>query len=99
MIFLTSGQKIKKIRMYLNMNQKDLQSEEVSRVYVSMIEQGKRTLSKKLASSFAEIFKRKAEKLHINLQIDESYLLRSPKEDAELYCLERLENSNINENI
>lgn len=99
MKFLTPSEKIKQTRKFLKMKQEDLQDENVSRGLISMIETDQRTLAKNVAIKLVKKFKQKAKELDINFEIDEKYLLRSPGEDAELYCLKKLEESIIKEEI
>ncbi|MBZ9626094.1 helix-turn-helix transcriptional regulator [Clostridium sp. FP2] len=99
MKFLTPSEKIKETRKFLKMKQEDLQDENVSRGLISMIETDQRALAKNVAIKLAEKFKQKAKELDIRFEIDENFLLRSPAEDAELYCLKKLEGSIINEEI
>ncbi|WP_026882885.1 helix-turn-helix domain-containing protein [Clostridium akagii] len=99
MHFLTTSEKIKKLRNQLFLKQEDLKDEKVTRGLISMIETDKRDLSPKAASKIADKFNEKAEKLNIVININEDYLLRSPKEDAEIYCLKKLKNAKVNRNI
>lgn len=99
MDFLTCGQKLKKIRTLLNMKQIDLQDENVTRGLISMVEIDKRSLSRNTAAILANKFKKRASELGINLDIDKYYLLRSPAEDARLYCFKKLKDHTINYNI
>lgn len=99
MIFLTPSEKIKQTRKYLKIKQEDLQDKSVSRGLISMIEIGVRTLTPDVAIKLSQKFKLKANELGIKLEIDEGFLLRSPAEDAELYCLKKLKDANIDDNI
>lgn len=99
MNFLTPSEKIKQTRKFLKMKQEDLQDENVSRGLISMIETDQRLLAKNVAIKLVEKFKQKAKELDISFEIDENFLLRSPAEDAELYCLKKLAGSIINEEI
>ncbi|MDI6619634.1 MAG: helix-turn-helix transcriptional regulator [Clostridiales bacterium] len=99
MNFLNPGEKIKKIRKYLKMNQEELQDECISRGLISMIEIGKRALTKDVEIKLVEKFRLKAKELNISLDIDEKYLLRSSSEDAELYCIEKLEKAEKSDDI
>ncbi|NYB72799.1 transcriptional regulator [Sedimentibacter hydroxybenzoicus DSM 7310] len=94
MEFLTPGERIKKTRKMLKMKQLDLQGEKIRRNYVSMLETGERGLTKDTANYLAEKFNNKAYELGINLNIDSSYLLMSPKDEALKYCMDAL-NSDI----
>ena len=62
-----------------------------------MIETGRRDVSYKTAIRLAERFSEKADELNIILNVDEAYLMRSPSEDAEIYCLNKLKNDDITE--
>jgi tetratricopeptide (TPR) repeat protein len=95
MDFLTMGEKVRKLREQLDLNQEDLQTEKVSRGLISMIETGKRDVSYATAIKLAEKFKQKADKLNIILNVDADYLMRSPNEDAEMYCLGQLKDAEI----
>ena len=99
MDFLTTSEKIKKLRNELFLKQEDLQDEKVTRGLISMIETGKRELSKNAASKIVRKFKQKAEKLNTVIYIDEDYLMRSPKEDAEIYCLKKLEGEKVDRSV
>jgi HTH-type transcriptional regulator, quorum sensing regulator NprR len=95
MDFLTPGQKIRKLRKELNMNQEDLASDTIARPFISMIEIGKRGLSYDTAKAIAEKFNKHAQDLGIKLSVDADFILRKPSEDAELYCLEILQNNSL----
>ena len=99
MKFLTPSEKVKQTRKFLKIKQEDLQDKSVSRGLISMIEIGVRVLTKDVAIKLAQKFKLRANELGIKLEIDENFLLRSPSEDAELYCLKKLKDANINDNI
>lgn len=89
MKFLTPGEKLKSTRKYLKMKQKDLVYENITRGLISMIEIEQRELSNNVASKLVEKFKERAKELDMLLEIDANFLLRSPSEDAELYCLKK----------
>ncbi|QAT39779.1 helix-turn-helix transcriptional regulator [Clostridium sp. JN-9] len=95
--FLTPNQKVRETRKYLKMKQQDLQDENITRGLISMIETSQRTLTKDTAAKIAEKFNKKAKELNLKFEIDSQYLLRSPAEDAELYCLKKLETLNVND--
>jgi tetratricopeptide (TPR) repeat protein len=99
MKFSTNGEKLKSTRKYLKMKQGDLVDENLTRGLISMIEIGKREISNKVASKLAQKFQQRAKELDIELKVDAAFLLRSPSEDAELYCLKKLkEVDNDNDN-
>lgn len=93
MIFLTTGEKIRTLRKKFNMRQQELEDKNITRAFISMIETGKRGLSKESAKHISGKLNNKAVELGLNLNIDEAYLLRTPEEDAEMYCLEKLTNN------
>lgn len=95
MIFLTQGEKVKMLRKKLKMNQQDLVSERITRPFISMLESGKRRLTYVTADAIIKKFNKRAEELGIKLEEDIDYLMRSKSEDAYRYCLEKLENNNI----
>ncbi|WP_026882124.1 helix-turn-helix domain-containing protein [Clostridium akagii] len=95
MKFLTTGEKVRKLREQLNVKQEDLISERVTRGLISMIETGRRDVTFATGVKLAEKFNEKAEELNIIMNIDEAYLMRSPAEDAEIYCLNKLKNDDI----
>jgi len=99
MEFLTNPEKLKAIRKYLKMKQEDLVDENLTRGLISMIETGKREISNNVAVKIYNKFKQKAKILDIELQIDSGFLLRSPSEDAELYCLKNLKEMNKDKDI
>ena len=99
MEFLTITEKLKFTRKYLNMKQEDLADENLTRGLISMIEIGKRSISNKVALIIYKKFKQKSKKLNIKLKIDSGFLLRSPSEDAELYCLKKLDEINKDKDI
>jgi tetratricopeptide (TPR) repeat protein len=92
MIFLTTGEKIRNLRKKYNMRQQELEDENITRAFISMIETGKRGLSKETAKHLAAKINEKAERLGTPLNIDEAYLMRTPAEDAQVYCLQKLNN-------
>ena len=99
MEFLTNAEKLKSIRKYLKMKQEDLVDENLTRGLISMIEIGKREITNNVAVKIYNKFEQKAKILDIELKIDRGFLLRSPSEDAELYCLKTLKEINKDENI
>jgi tetratricopeptide (TPR) repeat protein len=97
MIFLTMGEKVRKLREQLDLKKEDLQTEDDSVGLISMIETGKKDLSYATAIRLAEKFRKKSCELNLVLNVDADYLMRSPNEDAELYCLGQLKNDEIAE--
>lgn len=99
MIFLTTGEKIRSLRKRFGMKQQELEDKNITRAFVSMIETGKRGLSRDSAKIMAYKLNQKAISLGIRVNIDEDYLLRTPSEDAEIYCTEKLNNSPTDDEI
>jgi tetratricopeptide (TPR) repeat protein len=91
MIFLNPGEKVKSIRKQLGMTQLELEDVNLKRNFISMIENGDRRASKKTAKTLVIKFNEKARELGVKLNIDEAYLLSSPREQAEDYCKQELE--------
>lgn len=52
MNFLTSAEKIRKLRKELGMSQKDLSADGITRPFISLIESGKRSMSYNTAKSW-----------------------------------------------
>lgn len=73
------------------MNQEDLVSENLTRGFISMIETGKRGISRDTAEVISNRLKEKADKLGIKLNIDADYLMRDSRAEAEFYCTQQLE--------
>ncbi|MFT8351954.1 helix-turn-helix domain-containing protein [Clostridium saccharoperbutylacetonicum] len=90
MKFLTPAQKLKSIRKYLKMTQKDLIDDDISRGLISMIEIEKRELNNNIVLKLVKKFEKKAKELDVPLEIDINYFLRSRDEEAEVYCLNKL---------
>lgn len=99
MIFLTTGEKIRSLRKKFGMRQQELEDKNITRAFISMIETGKRGLSRENAKVIAEKFNNKAASLGLKANIEEDYLLRTPEEDAEIYCFEKLNNNPTNDEI
>lgn len=95
MEFLQSSDKIRRLRRQLGLTQDDLQTENVTRGLISMIETGKRELTYSVAIKLSDKFNTKALELGLILNIDADYLIRTPRQDAELYCLSQLKNEDI----
>lgn len=99
MDFLTTAEKLKATRKFLKMKQEDLVDENLTRGLISMIEIGKREISNNVAEKIYNKFKLKAIKLDIELKIDSDFLLRTPSEDAKLYCTKKIHEINTDEDI
>ncbi|AAM24373.1 tetratricopeptide (TPR) repeat protein [Caldanaerobacter subterraneus subsp. tengcongensis MB4] len=99
MEFLTPGERVKKIRKMLKMKQRELQSENITRGFISMIESNRTTMSRETASIIAEKFNKRARELGIDLNIDGDYLLMTPAQEAEYYCIQKLDQINTLEDL
>lgn len=99
MNFLTTGEKIRSLRKKMDMRQQELEDINITRAFISMIETGKRGLSKDTAKIIADKLSGKAQSIGLELAIDTDYLLRTPSEDAEIYCYDKLNNFPTNDEI
>lgn len=90
MEFLTTGEKLKKLRKQLGLKQYELEEANITRSFISMVESDKKSLSKDTAKAIADLFKRKASEKGLEFYISDDYLTCSPKEEAEKYCYEKL---------
>lgn len=95
MMFLTPGQKVKRLRIQLDLKQDDLKSENVTRGLISMIETDRRDITPSTAVKLSEKFNARAEELNTIVNVDAEYLMRSPEEDAKVYCKKRLEDPDL----
>lgn len=99
MFFLTTGEKVRSLRKKLGMRQQELEDVNITRAFISMVETGKRGLGRESARIIAEKLSNKALKLGLKMDIDEEYILRTPEEDAEVYCTEKLKNNPTSDEI
>ncbi|MDF2883395.1 MAG: helix-turn-helix domain protein [Clostridiaceae bacterium] len=93
MDFLTPGQKVRCFRKQLKMSQEDLASNALTRPYISMIETGKRDLSRNVARILTAKFNERAKELKVDLSANFDFIMRTPYEDALKYCSEKLDNA------
>lgn len=94
MEFLSIGEKVKKLRKQLKMKQQDLQCDNITRAFISMIEIGKRVPSIDTAQYLINSFRNRAAELGITLDVDDLYLTRNAGEDAQIYCIKKLKTIN-----
>ena len=99
--FLTQGEKLKNLRTKLNLTQKDLVIEGVTREFISMVEKEKRNFSKGTAICFMQniIEYAKLKSIDIDSEFDKEYLSRTIKEDVERYCKLSLEKCSTTEGL
>jgi tetratricopeptide (TPR) repeat protein len=74
------------MRRKFRVNQSDLEATNMTRAYISMMESGKRNVSKASSKVLAEKFNKIAERISVNLKLDDEYFSRTPSEDAQYYC-------------
>ncbi|WP_160669894.1 helix-turn-helix transcriptional regulator [Clostridium sp. C8-1-8] len=86
MEFLNPNEKIKLMRKKFRVNQAELENTNMTRAFISMMESGKRNVSKASSKLLAERFNEIAKRISVNLNLDEEYFSRTPKEDARYYC-------------
>jgi tetratricopeptide (TPR) repeat protein len=91
MCFQTPGEKLKEIRRKLNIRQEGLEVIGVTRNFISMVESNKRKMSQDMARGAYEILEKRALELGEAIDLDCNYLALSPKEAAERYCIQMLE--------
>ncbi|QAA34011.1 helix-turn-helix transcriptional regulator [Clostridium manihotivorum] len=90
MEFYNPSEKIKLMRKKFRVNQAELEGLNMTRAFISMMESGKRTVSKASSKALAEKFNNIAKRISVNLDLDDEYFSRTPKEDARFYCEEQL---------
>lgn len=78
---LTPGQKLKKLRKYLNLTQAQLASGSISREFISMVEHGQREMSPDSATLLFTQMRKVAEIKDVPFLYDEFYLNRNIKEE------------------
>ncbi|WP_160679300.1 tetratricopeptide repeat protein [Clostridium sp. C8-1-8] len=92
MEFYNPSEKIRLMRKKFRVNQAELEGTNMTRAFISMMESGKRTVSKASSKALAEKFNEIAKRISVNLNLDDEYFSRKPEEDARLYCEEQLTN-------
>lgn len=90
MQFLTGSEKIKSLRKKFKMTQDDFASENFTRGYLGLLENGRRNITEDAAKIITERFREKAKELGSDIEIDDRYFLRTIEEEAEKYCMEKL---------
>lgn len=97
MNFYCPSQKIKIMRKRFHMNQMELEDTKMTRAFISMMESGKRKVSRASSKLLAQKFNNKAKELGLELGLDDEYFSRKPYEDAKIYCENELckENNHV----
>lgn len=90
MQFLTGSEKIKSLRKRFKMTQDDFASENFTRGYLGLLENGRRNITEDAAKIITERFREKAKELGVDIEIDDRYFLRTIEEEAEKYCVDKL---------
>ncbi|QAA32350.1 tetratricopeptide repeat protein [Clostridium manihotivorum] len=93
MNFCSPNEKIKLMRKRFMVNQSDLELPNMTRAFISMMESGKRNVSKASSQKLVSRFKEIASKKSVNLDIDDEYFSRQPEEDARYYIERKLEDN------
>ncbi|QAA34756.1 MULTISPECIES: helix-turn-helix transcriptional regulator [Clostridium] len=86
MEFLNPNEKIRLMRKKFRVNQSELENTNMTRAFISMMESGKRNVSKSSSKLLAERFNEIAKRISVNLDLDAEYFSRTPEEDARYYC-------------
>jgi tetratricopeptide (TPR) repeat protein len=97
--FYSPSEKIKLMRKKFRINQADLESVNMTRAFISMMESGKRNVSKASSGKLVSKFKELAMKISVTLDIDDEYFSRQPKDDARYYIEENLKINNSNKEL
>ncbi len=92
--FYDPGAKIRLMRKRFNMNQLELEDSNMTRAFISMMESGKRRVSKVSSKILAEKFNNKGKESGLELNLDDEYFSREPQEDARFYCENELKRNN-----
>jgi HTH-type transcriptional regulator, quorum sensing regulator NprR len=97
--FLTPGEKLKRIRKMLGLKQYELESADVSRNFISMLESGKRGLSEDTAIKLIDTLMEYSREKGIPISLNTKYLMASPEEEARQYCIAKLSTNLKKEDI
>lgn len=94
MEFYNPSEKIRHMRKKFRVNQAALEGVNMTRAFISMMESGKRNVSKASSKHLAERFNEIAKRISVNLSLDDEYFSRQPEEDARYYIENELKNEN-----
>ncbi|GKU26720.1 helix-turn-helix domain-containing protein [Clostridium folliculivorans] len=95
MDFYNPNEKIRLIRKQLGINQSLLEDVNMTRAFISMMESGKRRISRRSSELLARKFNSIAKEMSININLDDEYFYRVPEEDARFYCENELSKDKI----
>jgi tetratricopeptide (TPR) repeat protein len=93
--FYNPNEKIRLLRKQLGINQSLLEDINMTRAFISMMESGKRRISRKSSQILASKFNSIAKERAININLDNEYFYRRPEEDARYYCNNELSKKEI----
>ncbi|GKU26384.1 helix-turn-helix domain-containing protein [Clostridium folliculivorans] len=99
MEFYNPSEKIRQMRKKFRVNQAALEGVNMTRAFISMMESGKRNVSKASSKHLAERFNEIAKRISVNLDLDEEYFSRQPEEDARYYIENELKNENSHKKL
>ncbi|QAA33847.1 helix-turn-helix transcriptional regulator [Clostridium manihotivorum] len=99
MNFYNPNEKIRLMRKRFNMNQADLEDANMTRAFISMMESGKRNVSKASSKILTSKFNAKAIEFGVDISLDDEYFYRKPQEDARFYCNNELLKDNTHEQL
>ncbi|HSH36758.1 helix-turn-helix domain-containing protein [Schnuerera sp.] len=88
---LEPGQRLRQMRKKLRLTQKDLSGENMSKNYISMFENGKRSINIINATYFADMINMKAKEKGVELNVTASYFVKTQNDIAREVCLEGLD--------
>ncbi|GFZ32552.1 transcriptional regulator [Clostridium zeae] len=94
MEFYNPSEKIRRMRKKFRVNQAALEGINMTRAFISMMESGKRNVSKASSKHLAERFNEIAKRISVNLNLDDEYFSRQPEEDARYYIENELKEEN-----
>ncbi|GFP74787.1 helix-turn-helix transcriptional regulator [Clostridium fungisolvens] len=86
MDFYNPNEKIRLMRKQFGINQSLLEDVNMTRAFISMMESGKRKISRKSSELLAKKFNSIAKEMSININLDDEYFYRRPEEDARFFC-------------
>ncbi|GFZ33980.1 hypothetical protein CSC2_45060 [Clostridium zeae] len=94
MDFYSPSEKIRLMRKKFRINQAEIEGANMTRAFISMMESGKRNVSKASSKALAERFNEIGKRISVNLDLDDEYFSRQPDEDARFYCEDELHKEN-----
>ncbi|GFZ30125.1 hypothetical protein CSC2_06510 [Clostridium zeae] len=94
MEFFEPSEKIRLMRKKLGVRQSDLVTDNMTMAFISMMENGRRSVSKRSSERLVLKFKEIATNKSLTLDIDNEYFSRSAKEDARLHIEKELIKNN-----